>query len=38
MCITNAQKDESKMNALIPVDYNGERVLTTEQLAEAYEC
>lgn len=26
------------MNALIPVDYSGERVLTTEQLAQAYGC
>lgn len=26
------------MNDLIPVDYSGERVLTTEQLAQAYEC
>ena len=26
------------MNELIPVDYSGERVLTTEQLAQAYEC
>lgn len=26
------------MNDLIPVDYSGQRVLTTEQLAQAYEC
>lgn len=26
------------MKELIPVDYGGQRVLTTEQLAEAYEC
>lgn len=26
------------MSDLIPVDYSGERVLTTEQLAQAYEC
>ena len=26
------------MNDLIPVDYSGERVLTTEQLAQVYEC
>ena len=26
------------MNELIPVEYRAERVLTTEQLAQAYEC
>ena len=31
-------RDEQDMNELTPVEYRTERVLTTEQLAQAYEC
>ena len=32
------RKENESMSDLIPVEYRAERVLTTEQLAQAYEC
>lgn len=37
-CENVRRKENESMSDLIPVEYRAERVLTTEQLAQAYEC